>query len=299
MSESKALIIGAGGQVGACLLRAMGSRHCIPTSRRRVSDPAWLQLDLADLTSAEVTERQLDGREVGSIFCAGGMTHVDGCEAQEELAMQINCRGPAMLAIFARRRNVPFLYYSTEYVFDGEGGPYAEQDAPHPINVYGLSKWRGEQDVLAVNPEALIVRTTVVYGYDRERKNFLYGLKSNLLAGKPMRVPADQFSTPTYNVDLATASTSLVANRKSGIFNVTGPELYSRVELAWAAAKLLHLDARLIQPVSTRELAQAARRPLRAGLKTAKLLTELPELTMSPLEAGIANWEAAERLQPS
>ena len=295
MNAGKALIVGATGQVGACLMRAIGRAHCLPTGRR-VSDPAWLQMDLAAIANVDDAERMLGRHEIASIYCAGGMTHVDACEGQEQLAMDVNCRGPAALARVARRRNVPFLHYSTEYVFDGDDGPYDEEDAARPINVYGLSKWRGEQAVLAINPDALVVRTTVVYGHDREQKNFLYGLEANLRAGRPMRVAADQFSTPTYNADLAEASRALVAAGKHGIFNVVGPELLSRIDLARAAAAFLGLDASLVLPVSTRELDQRAPRPLRGGLRTKRLLAECPDVGMSPLDVGIRKWKESERL---
>jgi len=295
MSTEKALIVGAAGQVGSCLMRAIGSAQCIPTSRR-VSDPAWLQMDLAAIENGDDAERLLGRREVASIYCAGGMTHVDACEGQERLAMDVNCRGPAALAQVARRRGIPFLFYSTEYVFDGENGPYSEDDAAHPINVYGLSKWRGEQAVLATNPDALVVRTTVVYGYDHEQKNFLYGLEANLRAGKAMQVAADQFSTPTYNSDLAEVSKALIAANQHGVFNVVGPELLSRLELARTAATFLGLDASLVLPVSTRELQQKAPRPLRGGLRNAKLLAECPDVSLCPLDVGIFKWRESERL---
>jgi dTDP-4-dehydrorhamnose reductase len=221
-------------------------------------------------------------------YCVGGATNVERCETDPEWAINTNFLGPVALAKAAI--NIPFVYFSTEYVFDGANGPYRETDSRSPISIYGWSKSLAEQEILSIHPRALIVRTTVVYGSDPREKNFLYSLRTQLSLGKTFRVPVDQISTPTYNRDLALATLQLVKHGASGIFHVCGPELLSRCDLAILAAHIMQLDASLVVGVSTAELNQIAPRPLHAGLSIDKLLTCIPSISMCGANAGISEW---------
>ena len=270
-----------------------GPEYAVPTSRNP-SEMDWIALDLASIddASAEALLRSYDFR---ATFCMAGMTDAEGCEGKPEMAERTNARGPAVLAAYARRRDLPFVYYSTEYVFDGDArrpGPYREGDATHPLSVYGRSKLAGEAAVLAAHPGALVLRTTVVYGPDPRGKNYVYSLMRNLGAGRRMRVPADQISTPTYSRDLVRATLGLVAAGASGIWHLCGPELLGRMEFALEVAEFLGLDARLLDPVPTADLRQRARRPLAAGLATGKLRSRFPELRMRTVAEGLADCEA-------
>jgi dTDP-4-dehydrorhamnose reductase len=222
------------------------------------------------------------------------MASAELCETEQDLAMRTNSAGPAVLATVAQELSVPFVYFSSEYVFDGAAGPYLEDAKPNPISVYGRSKWRGEQAATEACERALILRTTVVYGPDQGRKNFLYALRRALLAGQTFHVPEDQISTPTYNLDLAHAALQLVKAGATGCFNVTGPELFSRADFARAAASFWGLDASLIYGVPTSELGQRAPRPLHAGLLTGKLKTLYPEIHMRTLTEALSHWQAVD-----
>jgi dTDP-4-dehydrorhamnose reductase len=239
------LLIGAAGQTGAQLSSIIGPDRVLPASRK-AAGAGWLTLDLASLaTQAPGTLPAFANLGLESIYCVGGMTDVERCETEPDLAMAVNCLGPAQLAAIASDLAIPFVYFSTEYVFDGHSGPYREDDAPHPISVYGRSKWNGEQAVLDRYPRALIIRTTVVYGPDPAGKNFLYSLLRALREGRPFRVPSDQISTPTYNRDLARATVALVASGATGVFHVAGSEVVSRLQFALRAVecRAAHLEA--------------------------------------------------------
>jgi dTDP-4-dehydrorhamnose reductase len=232
----------------------------------------------------------LDAHELDAIYCVGGMTWVDGCEKDPELAQRTNARGPGVLAEYARQRGVPYVFFSTDYVFDGakeHPGPYAEDALVHPLSVYGTTKLAGEQRVLAAHPEALVLRTTWVYGADARQKNYLYSMMRSLAAGQPMQVPADQVSTPTYNHDLVRVALALVAARASGLFHVGGPELIGRLEFAQRVARALGLDAQLLQGMATAELMQPAARPLESGLAIGKLAAQHPHLRMRSLDEAL------------
>lgn len=292
----RALVVGASGQVGAEMLRqlaeAHGTGYGLPTSRH-ASEAGWLALDLAAMDAA-AADRLLSLYELDAVFCVAGMTDVEGCEGEPELAERTNARGPAVLAEYARGRDLPFVYYSTEYVFDGDPrrpGPYREEDLPHALSVYGRSKLDGEAAVLQAHPGALVLRTTVVYGPDTRGKNYVYSLMRNLGEGRRMRVPADQISTPTYSRDLVRATLGLVAAGASGVWHLCGPELLGRMEFALEVAKFLGLDATLLDPVPTAELGQRAPRPLAAGLSTDKLRSRFPGLAMRTVTESLADCE--------
>jgi dTDP-4-dehydrorhamnose reductase len=270
MGNAKSLIVGALGQVGSQLVRWLDPSSCIRTSRQ--PKDANFALDLEGLDRIDRIPAALGKLEWSDLYCVGGMNDVDGCESAPEAAMRANCVGPAVLAAEANRRGIPFVYFSTDYVFDGRGGPYSEDAPVNPLGVYGRSKAAGEAAVCSACPHALIIRTTVVYGPDRRAKNFVYSLASALRAGRRMRLANDQLSTPTYNVDLAAASIALVRCGASGVLNVCGPERVSRLNFASECAQLLGLPVELIDGVPTALLGQPASRPLSAGLNSEKLL---------------------------
>jgi dTDP-4-dehydrorhamnose reductase len=286
--HSKPLLIGASGQIGSQMLHLLGRERCMVTSRKPNSG-AKLVLDLAAIATVAEVEQILDGHAIEVIYCLAGMTNVEGCEDVPELAHNTNCRGPELLARFAKARNIPFVYFSTEYVFDGNNGPYVEEDIANPLGVYGKSKWEGERAILAAYSHALILRTTVVYGHDFGEKNYIYSLMRSLGASKPMLVPQDQISTPTYNRDLAKTAIALAERGATGIFHTCGPERMDRLEFARAIAACLGLDGNLLQGLPTSALGQKAPRPLSAGLSIAKLTRLHPDLTMRSISEGLAD----------
>lgn len=290
------LIVGATGQVGAQMLRFVrasdGRNGALPTAR--AVQKGWLQLDLAQLATTQAAAEILNPCSLTAIFCMAGMTNVDACEGAPDIAHNTNARGPAVLAAYAYRLRIPFVYFSSEYIFDGspdQPGPYTENAVPHPINVYGKSKRDGEYGVLNAHPEALVIRTTLVYGSDARHKNYVYSLMRNLSSRTPMQVPSDQISTPTYNYDLSVVALGLVKARASGVFHVCGPQLFSRFEFARQVALNLGMDPLLLTAVPTNSLGQRARRPLFAGLSTSKLTALYPEMSMSSLAEGLRHCE--------
>jgi dTDP-4-dehydrorhamnose reductase len=279
LTQPKALVIGASGQVGTQILHLMPADQYLITSRKPRSRTE-LPFDLATIKTRQEAEKVLTGHSLSAIYCIAGMTNVEACEDTPELAHNTNCRGPEILAQVANARSIPFVYFSTEYVFDGEHGPYSESDLSNPLSAYGRSKWDGERAILAACGDALILRTTVVYGADSAHKNYIYSVIRALAAGKTMRVPADQISTPTYNRDLARAALALVARQAAGIFHVCGPERMDRLTFARSVASYFSLDQSLLFGVPTGDLGQKAPRPLSAGLSIDKLHKMHPDLKM-------------------
>jgi dTDP-4-dehydrorhamnose reductase len=286
--RTKSLLIGASGQIGRQMLKLLPPGQCLITSRNPHST-GDLPLDLASIATTREAENILGMHSLDAIYCLAGMTNVEGCEDAPDAAHNTNCRGPAILAQIASARAIPFVYFSTEYIFDGTSGPYSEDSPSNPISAYGRSKWDGERAVLAACSHALILRTTVVYGQDSGQKNYLYSVIRSLAAGHAMRVPQDQVSTPTYNRDLAAATLALVDRGASGVFHVCGPERMDRLEFASTVASWLALDTSLLIGLPTIALGQKAPRPLSAGLAIDKLRKSHPDIKMRTLAEGLAD----------
>jgi len=291
----KALVIGASGQVGGALLEAIGRTNAIGTYRANPIENG-LRFELEQAATDRSLARALVNRtRPGVVYVTAGMTHVDGCEERVEAAMLANRDGPAAVARAAHELGARTVYYSTEYVFDGKNGPYSETDEARPVSVYGRSKLEGERAVLEADPQALVIRTTVVYGPETSGKNFAYRLAARVLAGEAMEVPRDQISSPTYGRDLARASTMLVEKGTTGVVNVAGGEVVDRAAFALRVVRAAGLDAGFIEPVSTEALGQRAARPLRAGLRIDTLRKLLPDFRPRTIKDAVAHWLANQR----
>ena len=185
-----------------------------------------------------------------------------------------------------------FVYFSTDYVFDGRGGPYTEDDPPRPLSVYGQSKYEAEQVLAEALGELLLtVRTTWVYGPERQGKNFAYQLAKTLGEGRPWSARRIRCRTR------ATGPTSLrpcwhwPRQGRSGLVHVAGPDWVDRVQFARALAEAFGRDAALIVAKTTAELGQPAARPLLGGLRTPRLDAWLPG-SMRPLDQCLVDFRA-------
>jgi CDP-6-deoxy-D-xylo-4-hexulose-3-dehydrase len=265
----RALVIGASGLVGGALKRVLEAKgwEVIGTAATQPRE-GLLRLDLGDAAAIDGLIREL---VPDVVFLAGAFTHVDGCEQEPEKARRINTLGPAACARACQAVGALLVFYSSEYVFDGIKGPYGERDQPHPVSVYGQTKLEAERLIEKSGVDALVIRTTWVYGWERTSKNFAMQLWRQLSAGERMRVASDQVSTPTLVDSLAEVSLRLVELGLGGTVHVAGRDRLSRIDLAQRLAAALALDRAMIDPVLTSELAQPARRPLQAGLRTDRL----------------------------
>lgn len=290
------LIVGASGQVGAAFYDAFvqrGVKEVVMRSSREQRD-GWLRLNLAEMGESGEEPALLDEITPDLILCTGGMTFVDGCEGDPEACRRVNADGPAVLAAYARQQGAKFVFFSSDYVFNGSQatpGPYDEAAPVAPLSVYGQTKLDGEHAVLNANPEALVVRTTVVYGPDARGKNFLYTLLRYPSLGQRVRVPADQISTPTYNRDLVEATLALLDVGATGVVHVAGQEVMDRMQFAQEVAAVFGLNLELVDAVSTASLGQTAARPLHSGLQTRRLEALVPSLRRHTVREALLSCE--------
>ena len=265
----RVLVIGAGGQLGRALTEEFFGTHETLETVYRNPRPDQKILDLSEFVEAL---RFLDRMRPEWVLIAGAFCHVDRCETEPDLCRQVNVEGTQAVAQWAHGAKAAVVYYSTDHVFDGTTPSSWETDPVHPLNAYAASKVEGERVLRAVLPKRhLILRTSGLYGQDSARKNFVIRLADRLRSGETVRVPSDQWGSPTYTQDLARATRFLLERELHGTYHATGPDFLSRIELARRICSDFGLDERRIIPTPTSELRQPARRPLRVRLNTEKL----------------------------
>ncbi len=278
----RALVIGASGQVGASLLSVLRARgHQGQGTHGTHPVPGLAPLDLTDHAAVE---RLIASSRLDWIFCPAGLSHVDYCEDHADEALAINRDGVRAAARAAEATGAGFVFYSSDYVFDGVGGPFSENDAPRPLSVYGRSKWEGEQAVMAACRRAIVIRTSVVYGPEGQEKNFVYQLIRACRAGQSFRPAVDQRASPSYNPDVAAASVELAERELLGLWHVAGPETLDRYAFALLVCREFALDGSKLTPVKTAELKQKAARPLDGGLDVRKAQAALRTPLRGPAE---------------
>jgi dTDP-4-dehydrorhamnose reductase len=266
------LVIGASGLVGEHLVHQLSGGPNLVATYRTNPIPGAEQLDISQSAEVHAFFQRFQPKVV---FLPAALTNVDYCETNEKSSYGTNVNGVKNVVEASNHVGARLIYFSTDYIFDGISGPYVEDDVANPISEYGRQKLIAEHHIASSSHDFLIIRTTVIYGWERQGKNFVYRLVKSLKEGTPVRVPMDQIGTPTYALELAENAIRLSMADVKGVINIAGSNCISRYEFALDAAKVFNLPKHLIKPVTTKELNQAARRPLMAGLKAEKAMTLL------------------------
>jgi dTDP-4-dehydrorhamnose reductase len=276
----RAMVTGAAGLLGQHLVNVLLKNHEVlaidlaPNPFEPQPNLVYIQGDLLD---NELLGSKLEFSKADIIFNCAAYTDVDGCEKNKVLADKLN------VELVRKLLNLPYdklVHYSTDYVFDGQTGPYSENDQTNPIECYGFTKLESEKIVMASGRPFLIIRSNVLFGMAKNvRPNFVTWLIDNLRRGNRLRIVSDQYNNPISAVNLAEASIEAAGLDYAGILHIGGAEYLSRYEMAVSVAHGFGLDKSLIQPITTAMLGQSARRPLKGGLKIDKarnlLKTEL------------------------
>lgn len=249
MSIRNALVLGATGQLGTALAPMLPGAITLTRG----------QLDLAVLTKQRAAEVVRSSGASAVINCAA-YTAVDRAEDEEDLANLVNGTAVGILAEVTSALGLPFITYSTDYVFDGQGSePYVESSPTDPVNAYGASKLLGERLALQANPRALVIRTSwVISG---THPNFVATMLRLAGEGRSLQVVNDQHGCPTIAADLARATIEAMETSATGLLHLTNEGATTWFDLARTAVALAGLDPNLIEPCLTEEYPTPARRP--------------------------------------
>lgn len=278
------MVTGSNGLLGGFLiphLRAQGYR-VLATGRGPCRLPAEWFDDRVVYQPLEITDGQavwdfVIRHRPTRIIHAAAITQADDCERDPIGCWAVNVTATRFLLQAAGAVGATITYVSTDFVFDGVGGPYVESDMPGPVNYYGSSKLAAERAVMASGLSWGIVRTVLVYGRTdhQARQNIMTWVRDNLEAGRPIRVVDDQVRTPTWAGDLARGTHLVAASGAGGIWHISGADVLTPYEMAVSTARYLGLDTSLMTRVTADSFSQPARRPLRTGFIIDKATREL------------------------
>jgi dTDP-4-dehydrorhamnose reductase len=282
------LVTGASGLLGASLVslareqgrQVVGLYHRHPV---RLEGVKLLAADLAD--QAETSRIFQELRPSTVVHCAAA-TDVDWCEQHPEEAHRVNVMVPAAIAAITSQSGARFLYISTDSVFDGGRGNYAETDTPAPVNVYAKTKLQGEREVLRQNPAALIARVTL-YGWNAQEKHSLAEwILQQLTLGNLVPGFSDVFFSPILANDLAEVILALLDENLAGLYHAVGSEPVSKYEFARRVASTFGFDPGQVAATRLSDARLKAQRPRDTTLNTAKICAALRR-PMPGVDAGL------------
>ena len=267
---SRWLIAGCRGQLG----HALGERLAADPHHEVVAAVGREELDLADPQAVATLFDGLASNPPDVAVNAAAFTQVDRCEREPEAAERGNTIAPSVLAEACEKRGIRLVHVSTDYVFSGDSPiAYREQDEPKPRSVYGRTKLAGEERVLTTSANALIVRTSWLFGRGRNFIAAILAQAHERRAGRasgPLRVVDDQYGRPTYAHDLAEAIVYLVERGAGGFYHVANRGVASWWELARASLDGAGYEDLNVERIRTDELTVGAPRPIRSVLDCSK-----------------------------
>ena len=262
----KILITGINGQVGHALMRELIDHELIGLTRKD-----------CDLTNPDQIRQVIDLHQPELIINPAAYTQVDQAEDEPELAFQINRDAPKVLAEKAREYDIPFIHFSTDYVFNGEKkGSYKEDDPTNPLGVYGASKYAGEEAIQHVGGKFYIFRTSWVYSHIG--KNFYLTIKKISQERDEIRVVSDQFGVPTPSYFIAKHTQNIIkqlSSKNTGIYHLVPDGQCSWYEFAKQIITKTTpaFDINNILPVDTDQYPTNAKRPKSSVLDNSLIKT--------------------------
>ncbi|GAB3527741.1 dTDP-4-dehydrorhamnose reductase [Pontibacter brevis] len=279
----KILITGSNGLLGQKLAELLLPRQgveLLATSRgenKLAEVLPTLPFRSMDVTKPEEVEQVVSEFRPTHIVHTAAMTNVDQCESDRDGALLLNRDAVQYLVNACEKYNVHLVHLSTDFIFDGEDGPYDEEAEANPVNFYGESKLQAEEIVKQAKCKWAILRTVLVYGIAHEygRTNIVLWVRDSLQSGKVIKVVTDQVRTPTLAEDLAMGCWLVVEKDAEGIFNISGSEMLTPYGMALQVADFFSLDKSLIDKADGSTFSQPAKRPARTGFNISKAQTQL------------------------
>lgn len=268
----KVLITGAKGQLGTAFQREF---------EKRAISFAGTDVDTCDIANPQSVSALLEQHRPSVLINCAAFNQVEAAEENSQTAYAVNAQAVTILGLACKERGIKLVHYGSDYVFDGHKYDlYVEGDTPRPLNIYGASKLEGESQALAICSDALVLRTSWVFGDGQQ--NFLYKLGQWAQKNRVLRISADEVSVPTSTVDLVDMTLKALERGLSGLYHAVNSGYASRYELAKFYLKASGMDA-LVVPVAMAQFPSKVSRPLFSAMSNQKL--------SSALEASVPQWQ--------
>ena len=268
------LVTGSTGQLGSDVVKELLKRGYSTLSPNRSE---------SNLCSEDNIRNYILNSNCEAIVHCAAYTQVDKAEDEKDLCIKINATATKHIAKCAKILDIPMIYISTDYVFDGtKDGEYTENDETNPINIYGESKLAGEKYVQEILDKYYIVRTSWVFNING--KNFIETMLRLSKANNQLSIVNDQIGSPTYTKDLSRLLVDMLETSKYGLYHATNEGYCSWYEFANTIFKLANINID-IKAINSNEYASRAKRPMNSKLSKDKLI----EYGFKPLP----HWEDA------
>ena len=254
------LVTGVKGQLGHDVMEELALRG---------HEGVGVDVEEMDITDARAVERVMKETTMDGVIHCAAYTAVDAAEDNEELCIRINADGTENIAKLCRKLDLPLMYISTDYVFDGEGErPWEPEDDCHPLNVYGQSKYLGELAVQNYVQNYYIVRIAWVFGVNGN--NFIKAMLNKAKTTNRVTVVSDQVGSPTYTRDLAVLLVDMMETDRYGIYHATNEGICTWYEFAREIFAQAGIDMEVV-PIPASEYPAKAKRPHNSRMEKGKL----------------------------
>jgi len=265
----KVLVVGGSGLLGQQLvysLKQKGFDVYASYLSHPINEDGFFRLDTTNRVETNNIIKEL---HPDIVFLTAALTNVDACESQKDTAFLLNVTSTIYVAKACEAIGSKLVYLSTDYVFNGTKGNYSEKDITDPIDYYGYTKLKGEEQVQSICSNHIIARTSVIYGV--HKSNFVTWLISELKKEKSCTIVTDQIISPTYTQDLSEQLIALIDNDARGIYHTAGGDIISRFDLACRIADYFDLDRSLVKPITMDMMDWLAKRPKDSSLNVSKI----------------------------
>jgi len=268
----KLLVTGASGLLGTRICQLATKQNYEVYSAHSEHIPQFGTPIKLDITDGTALKQLFNKTRPDMVVHSAALTDVDKCEKEKDLAWKINAEATSNIAQLCHEHNCFLVYVSTDYVFNGEKGNYKETERTAPINYYGLTKLKGEQEIKKSRTEYCIARASVIYGSipAAGKINFALWLIEKLGKKEETKTVTDQWNSPTLNTNLAEMILEIVEKRITGTFHLAGATRLSRYEFAQKIAETFNLDQNLLRPTSSEKMPWIAKRPRDTSLNVDK-----------------------------
>lgn len=272
------LIIGANGFLGSTILQLRKTKEISDLNYQFLAgdiNNSNIPIDVTfyhiNITDHQDILKKIEFLSPNVIILTAAMTNVDQNELDKDRATAINTGGPKNILEACKKTGSKLVFMSTDFVFDGisKEGNYNENDTPNPLSYYAKTKYEAEQAIIKSDIEYTICRTAVLYGWNKEKQNFITWIISKLQQNEPIKIVTDQFNSPTFVRNLAEIIMKLIEKDARGIYHTAGDCTLNRYEMALKCAEVFNLKKELISSIDSFE--QIAIRPKNAGLDMSKL----------------------------